>query len=61
MNVIVVFANCPHPLDPRPDYCVSALRASAWRGAVAAPEDAVRNAGPEARRAFWNVDEYFGR
>ncbi len=61
MNVIVVLANCPHPRDPRPDFCVSALRASAWRGPVAPADDPLRNASPEARRAFLNVDEYFQR
>jgi urea carboxylase-associated protein 2 len=61
MNVIVVLANCPHPRDPRPDFCVSALRASAWRGPVAPADDPLRNASPEAQRAFLNVDEYFQR
>jgi urea carboxylase-associated protein 2 len=61
MNVIVVLANCPHPRDPRPEYCVTALRASAWRGPPATPDDALRNASPEAQRAFLNVDEYFRR
>jgi urea carboxylase-associated protein 2 len=61
MNVIVVLANCPHPRDPRPDYCVSALRASAWRGPQTAADDPLRNASPEAQRAFLNVDEYFLR
>jgi urea carboxylase-associated protein 2 len=61
MNVIVVLANCPHPRDPRPEYCVSALRACAWRGPVAPPDDPLRNASPEAQRAFLNVDEYFRR
>lgn len=61
MNVIVVLANCPHPLDPRRDFCVSAVRASAWRGPVASADDPVRNASPEAQRAFLNVDEYFRR
>jgi urea carboxylase-associated protein 2 len=61
MNVIVVLANCPHPRDPRPDFCVSALRASAWRGPATPPDDPLRNASPEAQRAFLNVDEYFRR
>ena len=61
MNVIVVLANCPHPRDPRPHYTVTDLRASAWRGAPAQPDDPLRNASPEAQRAFLNVDEYFQR
>ncbi len=61
MDVIVVLANCPHPRDPRPDYRVTDLRASAWRGPVTPPDDPLRNASPEAQRAFLNVDEYFRR
>ena len=61
MHCIVVLANCPHPLDPRPGYCVTPVRAQAWRGAAAAADDALRNASPEAQRAFLNVDEYFRR
>lgn len=61
MNVIIVLANCPHVLDRRPDYCVTPVRLSAWRGPVASTEDTVRNMAPEAVRAFLNVDEYFQR
>ncbi len=59
MNLIVVLANCPHPLDPRSGFCVSPVRVSAWRGPEAALDDPVRNASPEAQRAFLNVDEYY--
>ena len=59
MNVVVVLANCPHPLDPRPEYRVTPVRASAWHGAPATPEDAIRCASPEAQRAFLQVDAYF--
>lgn len=61
MNVIVVIANCPHPLDPRPDYTVTPLRVQAWSGVCADANDPARTAGPEAMRAFLNVDEYFRR
>ena len=61
MNVIVVLANCPHVLDTRPDYAVTPVRISAWRGSSADGDDAVRNATPEALRAFLNVEEYFHR
>jgi len=61
MDLIVVLANCPHPLDPRPDFCVSPLRVRAWRGPVAPADDPVRNATPEAQRAYLNVDEYYRR
>jgi urea carboxylase-associated protein 2 len=61
MNVIVVLANCPHVLDPRRDYRVSAVRVSAWRGPVTPEDDPIRNATPESLRAFLNVEEYFRR
>ncbi|MDP1986301.1 urea amidolyase associated protein UAAP1, partial [Phenylobacterium sp.] len=47
MDVIVVLANCPHVRDPRPDYSVTPLRVSAWRGLVTAVDDPIRNATPE--------------
>jgi urea carboxylase-associated protein 2 len=61
MDVIVVLANCPHVLDPRPDYTATPLRITAWRGAVTAADDAARNATPEGLRAFQNVEDYFRR
>lgn len=61
MEVIVVIANCPHVLDDRPQYSVTALRATAWRGPVTPELDPIRNATPEGRRAFLNVEDYFRR
>jgi urea carboxylase-associated protein 2 len=61
MNLIVVLANCPHVLDPRPAYSVTPVRATAWRGAVTPPDDPIRRATPEGLRAFENVEEYFRR
>ncbi len=61
MEVIVVLANCPHVLDPRPEYVVTPARATAWRGPVTAPDDPVRNATPEALRALLNTEDYFLR
>ncbi len=61
MEVIVVLANCPHVLDPRPAYSVTPLRATAWRGPVAGPDDPIRSATPEGLRAFQNVEDYFLR
>jgi hypothetical protein len=61
MDVIIVMANCPHVLDARPDYAVTPVRVCAWRGPIADGEDEVRNATPEAMRAFLNVEEYFRR
>jgi uncharacterized protein len=61
MNLIVVLANCPHVLDPRPSYTVTPVRVSAWRGPVTPEADPIRNATPEGLRAFLNVEEYFRR
>lgn len=61
MDVIVVIANCPHVLDPRAEYAVTPLRATAWRGAVTPEEDPIRTATPEGLRAFVNVEDYFRR
>jgi len=61
MEVIVVIANVPHVLDPRPDYTVTPLRLTAWRGAVAAEDDPIRTATPEGLRAFLNVEDYYRR
>ncbi|HUN73289.1 MAG TPA: urea amidolyase associated protein UAAP1 [Steroidobacteraceae bacterium] len=61
MDLIVVLANCPHVLDPRPRYTVTPARVTAWHGPVTPDDDAIRNATPEGLRAFLNVEEYFRR
>ena len=61
MNVVVVLANCPHALDRREGYLATPVRISAWRGAITPLDDPIRNATPEAFRAFLNVEEYFCR
>ena len=61
MDVVVVIANCPHVLDPREQWSVTPLRATAWRGPVTAQDDPIRNATPEGQRAFLNVEDYFRR
>ncbi|BBC73948.1 urea carboxylase [Altererythrobacter sp. B11] len=61
MDVIVVIANCPHVLDPREEWTVTPLRATAWRGPVTPESDPIRNATPEGLRAFLNVEDYYRR
>lgn len=61
MDVTVVIANCPHVLDPREQWTVTPLRASAWRGPVTPLDDPIRNTTPEGLRAFQNVEDYFRR
>lgn len=61
MDLIAVIANCPHVLDPRPEWTVTPLRATAWRGPITPTDDPIRNATPEGLRAFQNVEDYFRR
>jgi urea carboxylase-associated protein 2 len=61
MNVLVVLANIPHILDPRPRYTCGTVRITAWRGQPASPDDPIRTSTPEALRAFENVEDYFQR
>ncbi|GGN43459.1 urea carboxylase [Novosphingobium indicum] len=61
MDVIVVIANCPHVLDPREEWTVTPLRATAWRGPVTPENDPIRNDTPEGLRAFKNVEDYYRR
>lgn len=61
MELIVILANCPHVLDPRPAYSVTPLRVRAWRGPVTALDDAIRNATPEGLRAYLNVEAELSR
>jgi len=48
-------------LDPRSEWLVTALRATAWQGEPAAADDPVRTASPEATRAFLNTEDYYAR
>jgi uncharacterized protein len=58
MDVILVIANCPHVLDPRSRYTVTRRGVTAWRGATTAESDPLRQAAPEALRAFLNTESY---
>lgn len=56
MDLIVVLANCPHVLDPRPAYIATPLQITAWRGPPTPADDPIRLATPEGLRAFLNVE-----
>jgi hypothetical protein len=57
VDVIVLLANAPHPLDVRRDYTGSITRLTAWRAAP--PRDPVGDATtPERRRAYENTAHY---
>jgi len=60
MDLILVIANCPHVLDPRP-WSVTPLRATAWRGPITAADDPIRTATPERLRAFLNTEDLYRR
>ena len=61
MDVIVVLANTPHVLDPRPAYSVTPVRLTAWTGEVTREDDNFRTATPEGLRAFLNTEDYYAR
>lgn len=58
LPLVVLVANVPHPLDPRPEYVVGPLRVHAWRSAPTGPGDECFEASPERRRAYLNTIDY---
>lgn len=58
LEVVVLLANVPHPLDPRPAYTASTLEVLAWRGEPTAPDDPLWSSTPELERAFLNTTDY---
>jgi urea carboxylase-associated protein 2 len=58
LPLIVLIANVPHPVDPRPAYTSGLLRVHAWRSRPTAPGDALWDATPEAHRAYLNSADY---
>lgn len=57
VDVIVLLANSPHPLDVRPDYTGSITRLTAWRAEPSRDPDV--DATPERRRAYENTAAYY--
>jgi urea carboxylase-associated protein 2 len=55
---IVLIANVPHPVDPRPDYTATNLEVLAWRDHPSAPDSPEWTHSPEAQRAFENTADY---
>lgn len=53
MDLIIALSNCPHPLDPDPDYAPRPVTVTRFRAPVAA-EDLCRTATAEAVRGFEN-------
>jgi urea carboxylase-associated protein 2 len=59
LDLIVLLAVAPHPLDDRPDGRVGRVRATAWRSARPDP-DSFRSTTPERQRAFENTEALLG-
>lgn len=59
MNVLVVLSNCPHPLDPNPEYDPKPIQATVWSSPAPTADDLCRTANPEAKRGFQNTDAVF--
>lgn len=57
-SLLVLVANVPHPLDPRPDYVCGPLELTAWPGAPTGPGEPQWDATPEGRRAYLNTTEF---
>ncbi|MEU7072707.1 urea amidolyase associated protein UAAP1 [Streptomyces narbonensis] len=57
-DVVVLIANVPHPLDPRPEYRCGNLGVLAYRARPTAPGDPLWDATPEGRRAFLNTVDH---
>ncbi|MFT4083843.1 MAG: DUF1989 domain-containing protein [Nocardioides sp.] len=58
LPLLVLVANVPHPLDPRPVYVVGPLRVHAWRSTPTGPGDERFDATPELHRAYLNTLDY---
>jgi uncharacterized protein len=58
LPIVVLLANVPHPIDPRPQYVSTALEVLAWRGEPTGPDDPLWTAQPEHHRAYLNSTDY---
>ena len=58
MNVLMVLATAPHPLDPRPEYAPGDISLRAWRGDPPGADDLCRNACAENQRGFYQTEIY---
>ena len=58
LDVIVMIANVPHPLDERPAYTSSTVRLTAWSTTHPGPMTRCGASTPERRRAYENTDDF---
>jgi hypothetical protein len=54
LDLLIALSNCPHPLDPSPDYAPGDVEIIRYQVAAAADDDLCRTASLEAKRAFEN-------
>ncbi|CAA2107397.1 hypothetical protein MBUL_04139 [Methylobacterium bullatum] len=54
LDLLVTLSNCPHPLDPNPDYAPNPVVVTRFRAPVPAADDLCRTATIEAVRGFEN-------
>jgi urea carboxylase-associated protein 2 len=59
MNVLLVLAATPHPLDPSKTYKPSQVKLSAWVAGLASADDVCRNACAQNGRGFENTERYY--
>lgn len=57
LDVLVLLAVTPHPLDDRPGYEGTPVRCTAWRESHPGAHDTSRSSTPERERAHLNTDE----
>jgi len=58
LDVVVMVANVPHPLDDRPTYTSSTVRLTAWDAEHPGLDDPWRVSTPERQRAYENADDF---
>jgi uncharacterized protein len=58
LPLIILIANVPHPVDPRPEYTCGPLRVHAWKSRPTAPGDSRWDATPETLRYYLNTADY---
>ena len=58
LPLIILIANVPHPVDPRPRYTCGPLRVHAWKSQPTVPGDPRWDATPEALRYYHNTADY---
>lgn len=59
LDVVLLAAVGPHPLDDRPTFTAGPVRVQAWSAERPAP-DPFRSSSPERRRAFENTETFLG-